>query len=536
MKKITFLLLIVLTITASCSEDFLDQDIAVKREIDAFYNTPEDIYSALMDDYSVLQKDALTNDRWIFGDVASDDALKGGESAGNRPDVEQIVQNRPLANNSEVRTLWVQSYNGIAKSNIILEKIEEVDFGENQELKDVYRSEALFLRAFNYWFIARAFGDAPLITSAVTDFADIDPELLQRQPVEEIWALIEQDLQEAIPNLLTKSELAGDNQLGRATKGAAQALLGKTYMFQKKYEEAVPVLRELVRSEEYHLVSDFGTLFRPEGEFSSENIFEINFINMNSGWGDDCEGSPRAVFQMSRGDWGYGFNQPTQDLVNEFEEGDPRLIYTVNWPEDQYEEGVPQDNSQNNPYGYSSRKVYLLPSERPADVFCAGQNEIIFRLADIYLLYAEALVRSSTHDVNTALEYLNRVRERANNTSKIDPERVYQAYDVADNELPMREYSTDEQLIEDIWHERRVELGMEGIRWWDLVRQGRTYLLDEYYQEWSVERGYENAGDLIGKFYTQWINQIGREEYPVFPVPQSEIDASQGNLEQTAGY
>ncbi|MBC9796423.1 RagB/SusD family nutrient uptake outer membrane protein [Sinomicrobium weinanense] len=534
MKKIVYIVL-TLIVAAGCTNDFLDQEIPVKREIDAFYKTPEDIYGALMDDYSALQNDALANARWVFGDVATDDALKGGESAGDGADFEQIAECRPLANNSAVKDLWVQSYSGITKANIILDKIGDVDFSGQEDLKATYRAEALFLRAFNYYYIAMAFGDAPILTSGVTDFIDIDPELLERRPVTDIWGLIEGDLKEAIPHLPLRSRLIEEGQLGRATRAAGQALLAKTYMFQRKYTEAVPVLKEIVENSNYTLLDDYGTLVRPEGEFSTENIFEVNFINQSSGWGDDSEGSTRVVFQLSRDDWGYGFNQPTQDLVDEFEPGDPRLIYTVNWGGDEYEKGVPQGNKQYNPYGYSNRKIFLTASQRPANVFSAGKNEVIFRLADFYLLYAEALVQSSG-DPSTALHYLNLVRQRANSTPKIDPERLVQVHTVEDVDLPMRTFTTKGQLLRDIYHERRVELGMEGIRWWDLVRQNRTGVLADYYQKWSVDRDNESKGDLTGKFYEQWVGQIGRPDYPVFPVPQTEIDASQGHLEQTAGY
>lgn len=540
MKNILYLLLSGLLITTSCSEDFLKEDIAVNREIDSFYKTPGEINGALIDAYNVLQREPYANARWAYGDVASTDAIKGGESNGDFADLEQIVEDRPLATNSLVKGLWTSAFSGITKANIIIDKIDKVaEFGTDdasQKLKQRYRAEAQFLRAFNYWYIAMAYGDAPLLTSGITDFSEIDPKLLERKPVEEVWTLVEKDLKEAIPNLATQSELATNNELGRASKGAAQALLAKALMFQRKYDEAVPVLKDLVENGGYSLVSDYGALFRPEGEFSSENIFEVNFITQGSGWGEDCEGSIRYVYQMSRDDWGWGFNQPTQDLANEFETGDPRIIYTLNWPKDQYVAGVEQKNSQNNPYGYHSRKVFQLPAERPASQSCAGQNEVVFRLADMYLLYAEALLQSSAKDVNTALAYVNKVRERANNTPKFDPERVFQYYNVANTELSMRTYTTDEQLLNHIWHERRVELAMEGIRWWDMVRQGRTDLLDEYYQNWGIKKGFAEKGDLTGKFYTQWLNQLGRTEYPVYPVPQSEVDASQGYLKQTQGY
>ncbi len=537
MKKIICICLGMM-VASACSDQFLDADIAVNRDIASFYQTPNQINGALIDNYNVLQNEMFALSRFVFGDIASDDALKGGESIGDWGDMEQIAEFRPLATNAFVSNLWTNAYRGITKSNIILQKINDVaNFGGDMALKNRYIAEAKFLRAFNYYYIAMTFGDAPILTEAITDFADIDATKLERKPVAEIWALIESDLIEAIPNLATKGQLTESNELGRATKGAGQALLSYALMFQRKFDEAVPVLQDLVEKGGYSLLSDYGAIFRPEGEFSSENIFEINFIFSNSGWGDDCEGSIRYVYQMSRDDWGWGFNQPTQDLFDAFEPGDPRLVYTINMPNDEYEAGVLQKNSQNNPYGYHSRKAFQLPSERPASASCGGQNEVIFRLADMYLLYAEALVQASTgKDVNKAMTYVNEVRKRANGTPKVDPERVVQAYAVAAVSLPMIAYTSDAQLLQDIWHERRVELGMEQHRWWDLVRQERTDIMEAYYQNWGIQQGYADKGDLKGKFYTDWITKLGKSVYPVFPVPQGEIDASQGNLEQTVGY
>lgn len=531
MKNIVIILGVLLL--SSCSEEFLNADIAVNRPIESFYKTPEEIEGALFDAYNVLQREQYVKPRFIFGDMASDNSLKGGSSIADYADVEEIVEFRPLASNGVVNDLWVNAYASITKANVIIDKITNgTNFENNQNLKEWYLAEAKFLRAFGYWYVVRVFGEAPLLTEGITDYTEIDPKKLVKKPTAEIWALIEQDLTDAIAHLPTKSTLAEKNGLGRATKGAAQAMLANGLMFQNKYNEAVVVLKDLIDSGEYSLLNDFGALWRPEGEFGSENIFEINYLASDSGWGEDCEGSIRNVYQMSRDDWGWGFNQPTQDLVNAFETGDPRIIYTINWPGDEYQEGIPQKNSQNNVYGYSSRKAFLLPTERPGSASCGGQNEVIFRLGDIYLLYAEALVKSGGNSA-TALSYVNKVRERANTTPKTDPERLVQAYTVSPNVLPMLTYSTDDQLFRDILHERRVELAMEGHRWWDLIRNSDTDYVAEYYQKWGIEKGYADDGDLKGRFYKEWISKVNK---PVWPIPQSEIDASQGNLKQTDGY
>ncbi|MDQ0638457.1 hypothetical protein QF042_002022 [Pedobacter sp. W3I1] len=536
MRKYIYAMLAFVILAISCSKN-LDTNVVIRDEISTYFKTPDQINGALIDAYNVLQRENIIGPLYILGDIASDDGLKGGETIGDWADIEQYVENRPMAVNSVGGNFWASCYALISKSNLVIDRIDNVaDFGGNNALKARYRSEALFLRAFGYSYLAMAYGDVPIITAAVIDYKNIDAKLLNRKPVAELWALVEKDLAAAVPGLATAAQLKADSQLGRISKGAAQALLAKAFMFQRKYDAAQPVLKDLIDNGGYSLQSDYGKVFRQEGEFGNENIFEVNFIKQDGGWGESCEGSVRNVQQMSRDDWGWGFNQPTQDLINDYEPGDPRIIYTVNFSKDQYVSGTEQKNSQNNVYGYHSRKAFLLPSERPSSASCAGTNNIIFRLSDIYLLYAEALIQGNPKNPATALFYLNEVRKRANTTPKIDPERVFQFFTVASNLLPMRTYSTDAQLLNDIWHERRVELAMEGQRYWDLIRTKRTSLLKDYYQNWGVSKGFEVKGDLKGKFYTQWISQLGKDDYPTIPIPQSEIDKSQGNLQQTKGY
>ncbi|MEZ2440922.1 RagB/SusD family nutrient uptake outer membrane protein [Chitinophaga sp. RCC_12] len=542
MKRLIYIALPAALLLGSCSKDFIKGDVPAKTDVNQFYSNAKEVNMGLMDAYDAFQEEESQLARFVYGDMASDDALKGGETIGDGPDMEALVECRPLSTNDWSYKLWTQCYKAVTKANILVESIDtKADFKGDETTKNRYRAEAQFLRALGYYYLAMAYGDVPLFTNGVTNYTQVDPKMMIRKPVADVWAQVEKDLKEAIPALYTKQTIPS-SELGRATKGAAQAILAKSLMFQKKYDAAVPVLSDLVKNGGYQLAPTFNSLWRPgTGDFNAENIFEINYTNTWN-WSSDGEGAIRNVYESSRNTWGWGFNQPTQDLANEFEAGDPRIIYTLTYSKDIFQaktpaEQVEEKNSINNVYQYHSYKVMMLQAERDGmTTGGAGMNEKIVRLADMYLLYAEALVRSTAaKDVNTAVFYLNEIRKRANNTPKADPVRVKQQFTVAANTLPMRVYTSDVQLLKDIAHERRVELGMEGVRLWDLIRTDNTVALDAYYKKWGAN-GYEARGDLKGKFYGTWISKFAGGKYPTFPIPQKEIDLSQGNLKQTSGY
>jgi hypothetical protein len=339
------------------------------------------------------------------------------------------------------------------------------------------------------------FGGVPLVDKVLSPSEYNQP----RAEASVIWALIEKDLTEAIVDLPLRSQYSLAD-LGRITQGAARALLAKSYLFQQKYAEALVQTQAVIQSGEYTLVTDYGTIFTRAGENNSESVFEIQYMNASGGnWGKNAgnEGTFTNVFTRPRGQFaGYGFNIPTQDFVDEFsKEGfeDPRLKYTVFRIGDQMgDRGVfTLANAGDVGYLYHPRKYFSNLSEdapfgdpNPN----GGSNDRVIRFSDVLLMDAEAAFK--TGNEAGAKTSLNIVRQRV------------KVPDVT---------ATGEQLLEAIYHERRVELGLEGHRFFDLVRTGRA------------------AAKLGPLGYKDGINQV-------FPIPNSQIVLSNGVLKQNSGY
>jgi hypothetical protein len=211
---------------------------------------------------------------------------------------------------------WGDCYAIIARCNELIDKSAGTE-GEAAAIEKIV-DQAKFLRAMCYYHLVTSFGDVPLVNR----FLGPSELELKRSPAADIWAQIETDLKEAT-NLPTVS---GWNQSGRVTSGAAWSLLGKVYLTERKYAEANSAFYQVVSSKEYQLVPDFGYIFRHEGENCAESIFEIQHkVNISGG----NLGTVNSTFRMPRdnGAGGWGFDCPTVDLYNEFEDGDPRIIY-----------------------------------------------------------------------------------------------------------------------------------------------------------------------------------------------------------------
>ena len=310
--------------------------------------------------------------------------------------------------------------------------------------------------------------------------------------------MIEQDLIQAIGDLPPRSEYPLSD-LGRITKGAAQGLLIKAYLFQSKWAEAKAIAEDLINSGEYSLVGNYNQIFTETGENNAESIFEIQYMNASGGnWGRNNanEGSFSNVFQRARGQFeGYGFNLPTQDFVDEFfKEGveDPRLKATVFREGDLMgDRGFFTKDATGFPHEYYPKKYFNNKSEEAPfgdPNPNGGSNDRVIRYADVLLMHAEAAFH--TGDETAAKTSLNQVRRRVN----------------------MREIAASgNALLEAIYHERRVELGLEGHRFFDLVRTGRAAAV---------------LGPLGFKAGT----------HEVLPIPDSQIQASNGALTQNPGY
>lgn len=466
---------------------------------------------------------------WYFGDIASDDALKGGQNVADGADAYDIDNFKTNANNAIVLDYYRAKYQGIIRCNLALQKIGEYEPDEtlSEEDKNCYLAQAHFLRGFYYFQLVRLFGGVPLVHEV------IDSSDKWRQPratAAEVYESIIKDFLFAEQYLYEKDQYTPED-MGRATKGAACAMLCKVYLYNHDYENAYlwgkKFVDEHYNTGKYSLCGNYADNFTLAGENGPESVFEIQYMaDPTSDYGEGY-GFTRGTFsviltrpRMSSlgGNAGWGWDHPTHNLYNEFEAGDPRREATIGVPdaEAQSEEEVVYLGS---PY-YNNKTSYSEGGLFPAiDHHSRGPlNYRLVRASDVLLMYAEAALESGK-DLAGAKWALEQVRNRARGNSTVA------------NALPAfpgyHGYSDNTESLRDaIRHERRVELGMEGHRWFDLVRWGiAKQVMDKdtgsYGSTESPEARAEMASFIEGK------NEL-------FPIPNEEMALNP--VEQNPGY
>lgn len=454
MKKIIYfgaILFLLGFFLQSCS-DYLDVSNPNIPEKDAYLST-QDAISGIAGVYDVVGWWSFQVDEWGIGDVGSDDAEKGGENNDDQRAMYDIKNFIATPENEIVRERWQEPFVGIGRANKL---IANIDGNENVDAAVRTRiiAEAKFLRAFFYFQLVRDFGGVPLITKPLdpSDFT------MPRNAIEECYVQIENDLLDAAAVLPLKSELSSD-ELGRATKGAANALLVKTYIYEEKWAEAEALALIIVNSHEYDLETSYEDVFKLSHDNGIESIFDYQFADLQAGaWSDAREGEVFTIFQRSREiDNGWGFVCPTQNLVDEYESGDQRLDATIIFDGDVLWEGTEDEieiitNYDLNPTKMHNQKFQLPASQRGAEAE-DPLNWRYIRFAEVLLWQAEA----AAHNGSDWQTPLNKVRNRA-------------------GLLP----TTQTDGLNAVYHERRVELALEGHRYYDLLRTGRGSLLSGY--------------------------------------------------------
>ncbi len=354
------------------------------------------------------------------------------------------------------------------------------------------------------------FGGVPLVTTPLASTEYQQP----RASADEIWAFIKDDLEFAIEFLPQRSDYS-TAELGRATRGSAQALMAKTNAYLGEWESCYQVSGDLISEGQYYF-DDYANIFTENGENGPGSIWEIQYMNASGGnWGQQLEGTFTNVFQRARGQFnGYGFNLPTQDLVDEFEEGDPRLTYTLFQVGDVMgDRGVFTLDATGFPHLYYPRKNFNNAAEEApfGDPNPNGHtNDRVIRYSDVVLFHAEACFNTGRFDEAAAAIEMVRMRARGGVTyNPMDPEAV----------LPY--ISAANLTMEDIWHERRVELALEGHRFYDLVRQGRAASVMQAHLDQHFPDG--------GYTFAEGVNEL-------FPIPSNEITLSGGLITQNPGY
>ena len=528
-------IILFLLLFSACDSGFIDKPQLAVQTSDSFYKTEDDAIKAVTAVYNYFQSYDFEVHKFEFGDIASDDAEKGGESDNDRPFVKDLEYFRTRSDNLSCRGMWNICFTAIYHANNTITNITKIDMDAKK--KNRLLGEVRFIRAHFYFQLTNLFGDMPLATNTLSS----DDYRLPKSPRASILLQIEQDLIFAKENLPLKSEYPKAD-LGRITKGAAQSLLADVYLFQKKWALAEREANDVIQSGEYSLEPEFQDLFQiRKTDFGTESILEIPHVTTNTGWGDLSEGTVIPVFCRSRNSGGWGFNCPSYDLLSEFEPGDPRLVHTILFDGDVFE-GEVQFN-QYSPSHLCSRKVFLTPSERVGfDSSDAPFNLKIIRYAEVLLIHAEAACENG--DITEALISLNKIRQRARQSSAIDHKASfkntnkilsskdhYETYsfinynfDAANNDkanlLPDVNAKDQATLRMAIRHERRVELAMENKRFYDIIRWGdpETHF-HNFAKKWNTGKGEQ---------FRKNINEI-------FPIPQDELDLNP-KMTQNPGY
>jgi hypothetical protein len=384
--------------------DFPDKSPKGELTSGNFFKTQEHAIQGTNATYSMLRDWQVHVFSWLgVTDIASDDATKGS-TPSDASFLLEMDQKTFGPSNIAFEGLWSGYYTGIYRANVALKNIPPINM--DLGLKKRLVGENKFLRAYFYFFLVRAFGGVPKIT------APLKPDEFQQQraPRDSIYALIERDLTDAIDRLPPKSQYSA-SEMGRATKGAAEGYLAKVHLFQEEYGQALEHAENVINSNEYSLLDDYWNIFRKSGEFSSGSLFEVGAVALERGG----QGSSQyAQVQGVRGSAnnGWGFNQPSSNLEQSYEPGDPRNQATIlhPWESLPNEPGVVAQVNSNIPNQRYNEKVQLS-AESPGG---SGNNTVNIRrlrYADVLLIAAEAAYQQD--QPGTARTYLNRVRERA---------------------------------------------------------------------------------------------------------------------------
>lgn len=435
---------------SSCS-DFLEQNPQTDLSENDFYKTADDILSAVNGAYSSLQEGDIYGNWYVFGEIPSDNTrnqLSGSVTTQNEFDQFYIdTQNSMIAN------FWKAAYKVINRTNTILGRIDGIEI--NTELANRYKLECKFIRALMYFNLVRVYGDVPLVLKEISISESYD---ILREPKENVYNQIIADLKEA-QDLPVSYSTAED---GRATQGAAKALLANVYMTLHKYAEAETILAEIINSGRYSLLENtpgslnidgYKNVFSPVNHNSKEGIFEIQFLKGGYGEGSNYannfapENSGTNVVAV--GGTG-GNNIPEMDIYNAYEEGDLRRDFSMSL-------GY-YDNRKNNEW-VESRYVCKF-MDVPYQNNDASNNYPVIRYADVILMYAEALNQNGK--TAEACKYLNMTRRRGFG---------YQTTETSPVDLQTTDKAQFALMVE---QERRVELAFENHRWFDLIRTGRA--------------------------------------------------------------
>lgn len=512
--KTVFALLIPL-LFIGCSDDFLDLN-PLDQEVTAnFYHTEDHAFQALVAIYDVLTYQSTPGVAWApfltASDALSDDAFAGGSDPNDGFHWDELSNHNISTTNPLAHSIWIKNYIGVFRANLYLEVIDGIDASDSFKSRTI--AEAKFMRAYFYFEQVRFFENIPLLTATLSGPSEYSQE--QNTP-QEVYDQIALDLVEAISDL---PESVPPDEAGRITKWAAQGLLTRAFLFYNGVYGAnlnagnvvvdrafvLAQLEDLIANSGHDLFEDYSHNFSLVGEFGIESVFEISYGDTPVwwDWGYPRGGNGNLAAQMQgprvtgSSNWNRGWSfAPVSHKLSEFLSGDPRYEYTILREEEL--DGTLTKGYQHT--GYFSKK-YSSDAEHWGT---GGQFELnrtcnfrVIRFSDVLLMAAEL-------ESPNAQQYLDRVRARVG----LDP-------------VPA--------TPENIYRERRLELSLEGIRYYDVLRRGIDYANQEFTH--SGIRGPNYEGDQ--QIFDVTFNPATRG---FLPIPQTEMDLSAGVFVQNAGY
>ncbi len=508
MKKLYKILFVLLAFNIfSCQNELLEVPNPNTLTADEFWESEDDARLGVNAIYAMFYKPGLWS-RWMYFrmDLTSDEGFSSSPwlELGDWTRFQYINYNFWEGN---VQT-WRDTYKAIWRCNQVLAFVPEIDFANETE-KEQILAQAKFLRALHYYYAAILWENIPIVLTPST------PEDLPEQTnLAALWLQIEQDLTEALPNLPVSWDAAN---IGRPTKGAVQAYLARTYMQQRKWDEAKTALDYFFVGEGagmYNLVSDFQDNFTHYNENNIESVFEIQFSDVNKG--GDGEG-PNATMSTNRPQFfapngiGWADGEARPWILEEFKkeltvdgELDLRLRYTLFYPDLQEDFG---DNVYGRAWDWGEKvyfRKYARDYFRENEDYFAENNFRLVRFADILLMYAEVL--NAQGQTATAYQYVDQVRTRAN----MRP--LAEAYPEIGSDPAM--------FLERLKIERSLELFSESVRWPDLKR----------WEDLETQQGIDAVAARDPDFNNFVIDRSRR-----LPIPQTEVE-NNPNLDQNPGY
>lgn len=427
------------------------------------------------DDGTVLRND------FILQDIASGDMLKKWNPDGDQAWMDQFSDFSFTASNAGIKGQWSYDYAGISRTNLSISYLSDVELSNKLGIDDATRKMLLgqvyFLRAFYYFDLVNLYGDVPLLTEPLKNFADAY-NVAKRETKTNVYNQISTDLDLA-KTLIPDGKYSDAAEKWRASKGAVLAMQAKVALFNEKWPEVISIVSEMEATNNYSLNANYFDNFSVAKEYAeNEVIFSYNHESLTT---------PRTGNGLCALA-GWGFIAPSPNFINEFEPNDPRLKYTV-------------DVAGQNVY-----KIFGELNSNNKGNDDAPSNKIYIRWADVLLWKAEAL--NETGDYSGAVTIINKIRQRARLTVTADG-----TYPPA-GALPDRDVTSTDKAQIKTWlvHERRVELGFESQRFNDLKR-------------WDLAKSFLSS---LGKNF--------QDKNYLYPIPQGEIDKSGGSITQNPGF